>query len=217
LFSAPYENQAIFCAARVRESSVRIGDCKFKNSMRLSDTCSVTFDDHFVPTDRCIEIPATSAWQCMAQYQRSWFQLLLAESYLARIERLQRTYRLPCPIEQIASLNELTRLREYALRLLDESDRSGAIMSLGRVAEALKLRVSLLAQATSAAVRGFDATAAAELEYIKRQPTSDDRILENIAANLRQIQGCKNDGSTSSFATSRARALSDTPRTHIAV
>jgi hypothetical protein len=100
---------------------------------------------------------------------------------------------------------------------LDESDRSGAIMSLGRVAEALKLRVSLLAQATSAAVRGFDATAAAELEYIKRQPTSDDRILENIAANLRQIQGCKNDGSTSSFATSRARALSDTPRTHIAV
>jgi hypothetical protein len=217
LFSAPYEGHAIFCAADVRDASVRIGDCRFKNSMRLSDTCSVTFDEHFVPAGRCIDIPTASALQCMAQYQRSWFQLLLAESYLGRIELLQRTYRLPCTIEQIASFNELARLREYALRLLDESDRPRTVMLLGRVAEALKLRVSLLAQAISAAVREFDATAAAELQYIKRQPTSDDRIVENIAANLRQIQGCKKDGSTSSFATSRARALSDTTGTRIAV
>jgi hypothetical protein len=217
LFSAPYEGHAIFCAALVRDASVRIGDCQFKDSMCLSDTCSMTFDEHFVPADRCIDIPTASSWQCMAQYQRSWFQLLLAESYLARIERLQHTYRLPGTVEQIASVNELARLREYALRLLDESDRSCAAMSLGHVAEALKLRVSLLAQATSAAVRGFDATAAAELEHIKRQPTSDDRIIEKIAANRRQIQGCKKDGSTSSFATSRARAQSDTTRTRIAV
>ena len=61
--------------------------------MRLSDTCSVTFDNHRVPADRYIEVPSESALNCMAQYQRSWFQLLLGEGYLARIETLQRQWK----------------------------------------------------------------------------------------------------------------------------
>ena len=81
-----------------------------------------------------------------------------------------------------------------------------SILSLARVTDAMKLRVSLLAQATAAAVRPFDATAAAELEHIQRQPTSDDRILKNIAANLRQNQGCKKPGSPVSVVSSRATA-----------
>ena len=89
--------------------------------MRLSDTCSVTFDNHRVPADRCIEVPDESALNCMAQYQRSWFQLLLGESYLARIEHLQRQWDLPRSAAQIASLNELRLLREYSLRLFDEA------------------------------------------------------------------------------------------------
>ena len=67
----------------------------------------------------------------MAHYQRSWFQLLLAESYLARIDHLQRSFRLAVPIEQLASLNELAHLREYALRLLDEC-RPSRIHSVAR-------------------------------------------------------------------------------------
>lgn len=217
LFSAPYEDHAVFCAADLRADSVRIGDSRFKGSMRLSDTCSVTFDNHLVTADRCIGIPTSSALQCMAQYQRGWFQLLLAQGYLARIERLRDVYRLPLAIEQTASLNELAQLRDYALRLLDEATHPRAVQSMARVADAVKLRVSLLAQATAAAVRELDAAAATELEFIQRQPTSDDRIIASLAASLRQSQGCKSDGSTLKLAGLRAAALSDTGLTNIAI
>ncbi len=65
--------------------------------MRLSDTCSVTFDNHRVPASRSIVVPSESALQCMAQYQRSWFQLLLGEGYLARIEQAASPMGLAAP------------------------------------------------------------------------------------------------------------------------
>jgi alkylation response protein AidB-like acyl-CoA dehydrogenase len=182
MFSAPLAGRrcTVFCAADLRGASVRIGNGRFGGSMRLSDTCSVTFDDHLVPADRCIELPNESALQCMAQYQRSWFHLLLGESYLARVERLQHQWDLPRPIGQLASLNELAQLREYAQRLLDEAASPRAVESLSRVTAAMKLRISWLAQATATAMRHFDETAANELGYIRRQPTSDERILGTL-------------------------------------
>ncbi len=140
----------------------------------------MTFDSHYVPTHRYIEIPGESALNCMAQYQRSWFQLLLGESYLARIEHLQQQWSLPRPVEQIASLNELAQLREYALRLLDEAAAPRAVESLARVTAAMKLRISWHAQSTAAALRGLDDASAAELGFLRLQPTSDDRILKSI-------------------------------------
>jgi alkylation response protein AidB-like acyl-CoA dehydrogenase len=217
LFSAPFENRTMFCAASLRGDSVRIGESRFKGTMRLSDTCAVTFARHLVPADRCIEIPTAASLQCMAHYQRSWFQLLLVEIHLARIDHLQRAYHLAVPIDQRASLNELSQLREYALRLLDEAARPAAILSLARVTDAMKLRTSLLAKATAVAVRELDATAAAELEHIQRQPTSDDRILDSIAANQRQNQGCKKPGSSAGVVGPRATALSDTVLANIPV
>ena len=186
LFSAPLaqSGRAMFCAADLRGDSVRIGRGRFDGSMRLSDTCSVTFEDHHVPASRCIEIPGESALQCMAQYQRSWFELLLGESYLARIERLHEIWHLPRAPERLASLNELAQLRGYALRLFDEAASPGAVRALARVTAAMKLRISWLAQATAATLRGRDDGAAHELGYFRRQPTSDDRILRDIGAQV---------------------------------
>ena len=189
LFSAPLAGSDcnIFCAADLHHDSVRIGAGKFGGSMRLSDTCSVTFDNHRVPASRSIVVPSESALQCMAQYQRSWFQLLLGEGYLARIERLHRQWDLPRPVEQHASLNELAQLREYSLRLLDDAGSASAVESLSRVTAAMKLRISWLAQSTATAVRRFDETSANELGYFKRQPTSDERILRSIGVEPQAI------------------------------
>ena len=182
LFSAPLAGSAhtMFCAADLRGDSVRIGPSRFEGSMRLSDTCAVTFDQHLVPSHRHILIPGAEALSCMAHYQRSWFQLLLGEAYLARIERLHGSASLSRGREQIASFNELARLREYALRLLDEAASPDAVESLARVTAAMKLRISWHAQSTAAAIRGIDDTSATELGFLKRQPTSDERILKSL-------------------------------------
>jgi alkylation response protein AidB-like acyl-CoA dehydrogenase len=181
-FSAPLAGSGctLFCAADLRRDSVRVGGAKFAGSMGRSDTCSVTFENHFVAPERFLVVPSESALQCMAQYQRSWFQMLLGEGYLARIEHLRRQFDLPRTIEQLASLNELCLLREYAMRLLDEAAAPSAVKSLARVTAAMKLRVSWLAQSTAAALHGVDDGSAIELGYLKRQPTSDDRILREI-------------------------------------
>ena len=182
LFSAPLagSDSTVFCAADLRCPSVRIGASRFAGRMRLSDTCSVHFDDHFVPTERCIEIPNESSLQCMAQYQRSWFHLLIGEVYLARIQELHRERQLPRAAEFIASLNELAFLKKYSLCLLNEASSPGAADSLARITAAMKLRISWLAQATAAAVRTVDPESATELGFISRQPTSDERILRSI-------------------------------------
>ena len=184
LFSAPLADtdRNVFCAADLRGESVRIGGGKFSGSMRLSDTCSVTFDNHRVTPDCYIEVPNAATLSCMAQYQRSWFHLLLGEGYLARIEHLCRRWDLARPVEQLASLNELVHLREYALRLLGDTTTPGNVEVLSRVTAAIKLRISLHAQATVAAIRSLDETAAVELRFLGRQPTSDERILRSIGA-----------------------------------
>ena len=184
LFSAPLRGSpnSVFCAADLRGESVRIGPPRFSGSMKLSDTCSVTFDNHHVPADRCIVVPGESALTCMAQYQRSWFHLLLGEAYLARLEALHRQWALPRAAEFVASLNELVFLKKYSLCLLNEASSPSVVESLSRVTAAMKLRISWLAQATAATMRSRDESAASELGFISRQPTSDDRILRSIGA-----------------------------------
>jgi len=184
MFCAPQaaSSRAMFCAADLSGESVRIGPSRFGGSMKLSDTCSVTFENHPVPSHRCIEIPTEGALNCMAQYQRSWFQLLLGEGYLARIDQLYRRWELPRPADLLASLNELTFLKKYSLCLLNEASSPSAVESLSRVAAAIKLRISWLAQSTAAALRGLDDASASELGFLRLQPTSDERILRSLTS-----------------------------------
>jgi hypothetical protein len=182
LFSAPLGDCTVFCAADLRRESVRIGAAQFSGAMRLSDTCPVSFVNHRVGRGRYLIVPSDAAFTCLAQYQRSWFHLLLAEGYLARLERLHEQWGVSRSTEELASIRELGCLREYSLRLLDTAASPGAIESLARVTAVMKLRVSLLAQSTATALRGLDDTAAGELGYIRRQPPSDDNILRRLAS-----------------------------------
>lgn len=184
LFSAPLAggSSTVFCAADLRSPSVRIGPARFGGSMRQSDTCSVTFVNHHVSAERTLVVPSEAAFNCMAQYQRSWFHLLLGEAYVARIDRLRRDWDLPRSVEQVASLNELSLLKSYSLQLLEDSTTPSAVDSLCKVTAALKLRISWLAQATANALRSRDETSAQELGYLRMQPTSDDRILRSLGA-----------------------------------
>jgi hypothetical protein len=182
LFSAPLAGSEcmVFCAADLRSSTVRIGSSRFGGSMRLSDTCSVTFDNHHVPSARALVVRGEAAFDCISHYQRSWFHLLLGESYVARIERLHRDWDLPRSVEQVASLNEVALLRSYAVRLLGDAVTPTVVDSLCRVTAALKLRISWLSQSTAVAIRDRDESAAQELGYLRLQPTSDDRILRSL-------------------------------------
>jgi hypothetical protein len=178
-FKAPFADSqgTVLCAADLRADSVRIGDWRFSGSMRLSDTSSVTFIRHRVPPGR---------------YQRCWFHLFLTEVYLARLERLHRARALPRSAEQVLSLNELSRLREYALRLLDDFSPGSDIEPLKQTTSAMKLRVSLMAQSAMGSLRDRENQTpadaqhlreeASELRYIKSQPTADDIIWRRIGA-----------------------------------
>jgi len=191
LFAAPMADSAstVFCAAELCGDSVRLGTLKFRGNMRLSDTSSVTFLDHWVPSERCIVVPGNAALRCIADYQRCWFQLFLTDIHLARLEQLHRDWGLRRNVEEMASINEVSRLREYALRLLDEFPTRG-IEALSRTTTAMKLRVSLLARATMEALQASAAgdtsdarqrqSDAGELRYIRTQPTADERILRAL-------------------------------------
>jgi len=183
-FSAPLAGSAstLFCAADLRGPTVRIGGARFEGRMRLSDTCSVTFENHRVTPDRYLVLPDETTLQCNAQYQRSWFHLLLGEAYLSRIELLRREWNLPPSTEDLASHNELLCLKDYSLRLLDEADSPSAVESLVHVTAAIKLRISWQAQSMAAALQDRDALSASELRFLRRQPTSDDRILLSLAS-----------------------------------
>ena len=190
LFKARLDDDStVLCAADLRASSVRIGDWKFSGSMRLSDTAPVTFDDHLIPHGRSMTIAGREEVSCASEYQRCWFHLFLADAYLARLERLHDGWGLRRSAEAIVSLNELSQLREYGLRLLDEHSWSD-LERLKKTTSAMKLRVSLMAQSTQAALRSRQRVAprharqleedASELGYIKSQPTADATILRGI-------------------------------------
>ena len=182
----------VLCAADLRAASVRIGDWRFSGSMRLSDTSSVTFDAHRVPHGRYVLVADDEVVRCTSDYQRCWFHLFLADVYLARLERLQQAWDLRRSAEQIMSLNELSQLRRYALRLLDDFSPGADREPLKDTTSALKLRVSLMAQTTMALLRDradrspADASRlradASELGYIRFQPTADDVLLRRLGA-----------------------------------
>lgn len=180
----------VFCAADLRGDSVRVGNWKFRGHMRLSDTSSVTFVGHRIPRTRYQVVQGDAAQSCVADYQRCWFHLFLVEIHLARLERLHRAWGLARSTEQIVSLNELSRLREYALRLLDDFAASRDIETLTKTTAAMKLRASLLGESTIAALRAVKTSVAAdarqlstdanELSYIRWQPTADEKILRSL-------------------------------------
>ncbi len=186
---------SILCAADLRADTVKIGSWKFSGSMRLSDTCSVTFRNHWVPRRRSLYVPNNEGLQCISDYQRCWFHLLLGELYLARVEHLHSKWSLTRSTDHMVSLNELSRVREYSLRLLDELDSLSKIEPLVRTTTAMKLRVSLMAQSTieklheladSSAVRSQAIRAdASELSYIRWQPTADEKILASLGCGGR--------------------------------
>jgi hypothetical protein len=183
-------NGTVLCAADLRVDSVRIGGWRFSGSMRLSDTSSVTFTGHRVPHGRYVLLADDELLRCASDYQRCWFHLFLADMYLARLERLHQVWGLPRAAEQIMSLNELSQLREYALRLLDDFSAGSDIQPLKKTTSAMKLRVSLMAQSTMTSLRGREDRTpadarqlradASELGYIKSQPTADEIILRSI-------------------------------------
>jgi hypothetical protein len=183
-------NCTVLCAADLRIDSVRIGDWRFSGSMRLSDTSSVTFASHRVPHGRYVLVADDEVLRCTSDYQRCWFHLFLAEIYLARLERLHLVWGLRRSVEQIMSLNELSQLRGYALRLLDDFSSGSDIRPLKKTTSAMKLRVSLMAQSIMTSLRGREDVIradapqlradASELCYIKSQPTADEIILRSI-------------------------------------
>ena len=185
LFKAPLAdgNRTVLCAADLHADTVRIGDWRFAGSMRLSDTSPVTFDGHRLPRGRYVMVDDDEALHCTSDYQRCWFHLFLADIYLARLDRLHHVWDVPRSAEDVMSLNELSQLRLYALRLLDDFTTGSDVGSLKRATCAMKLRVSVMAQSTMASLRdrGEDAS---ELRYIKSQPTSDDLILRSIGLTI---------------------------------
>jgi hypothetical protein len=185
-------NGTVLCAADLRADSVQIGTWKFGGSMRLSDTSSVTFTGHRVPHGRYLLVPDDAAMQWVADYQRCWFHLFVAELYLARLERLHDLWELPRTAEHTVSLSEVSQLKAHSLQLLDSFSSSADIASLLKSTSTLKLRVSRMAQSTAASLRSLEPSTAAdalrlaadatELGYIRLQPTSDEKILSSLGA-----------------------------------
>ena len=172
-------NHVVLCAADLRASTVHIGAWKFSGAMELSDTSAVTFVNHRVPEGHYLIVPDDAGLGCITDYQRSWFHLFIAEIYLARVEHLggSRTA-------------EVTELRRESLRLLDEFAVGADVEPLVRTTAALKLRVSMITQATAAALRSRGLAAeAGGLGYIKSQPTADHKILESLSPRRQERQG----------------------------
>lgn len=174
-------NSTVLCAAALHAETVRLGEWTFSGRMRLSDTSSVTFTCHHVPHGRYVLVADDDVLRCTSDYQRCWFHLFLAELYLARLERLHCLRGAPCSAERTLTLHELSRLREYALRLLDECSSGSSLDALKKTTSAMKLRVSLMAQEAMTAWRGREE--ASELCYIRSQPTADEIILRSIGAS----------------------------------
>ncbi len=190
LFKAHFadSDETALCAADLKADSVRVGEWKFNGTLRFSDTASVAFIHHRVPRGRYVILRDAAGLQCVADYQRCWFHLFLADMYLARLERLHGIYDLLPSETFIVNRNETARLREYSLHLLDRFDLHRDAAAFMSTTSALKLRVSLMTQSIIDRLRGMqpanggDAIAAdiAELSCIRFQPTADERILQGL-------------------------------------
>jgi hypothetical protein len=184
------DGRIALCAASLHGDSVRIGTWKFGGRMRLADTSSVTFVRHRIPDGRFVVIPNGSGLQCVADYQRCWFHLLLSELYLARLDQLHDTWRVTRTAGHAIGLHEVARLRDDSLRLLDGLQSTSQVEPLIRVTSLMKLRVSMMAQVTALALRRRGATTpanaaeieedASELGYMRLQPTADEKILRSL-------------------------------------
>jgi hypothetical protein len=185
LFKAPLAGgrRTVLCAADLRAETVHIGDWRFSGSMRLSDTSPVTFTGHRLARGRYVLVDDDEALHCTSDYQRCWFHLFLADLYLARLERLHVVWDSPRSAEDVMTLNELSQLRLFGLRLLDDFTSGSDIEPLKRATSAMKLRVSRMAQSMMAWLsdRGEDGS---ELRYIRSQPTADDLILRSICLTI---------------------------------
>jgi hypothetical protein len=206
LFKAPLaDGGSVLCAAGLRDDSVHIGGWRFSGNMRLSDTSPVTFTSHRVPHGRYVLLADEEALGRATDYQRSWFHLFLSDLYLARLERLHQVWGLRRPPEQVVSLNELGQLRAYALRLLDDFHSGSDVQSLKKATGAMKLRVSFMAQEVMATLRAREGTSpaevrrlradAAELGYIRYQPTADETILRGLGVPPRPSGSTREAGS----------------------
>jgi hypothetical protein len=188
LFKAPLAggNRTVLCAADLRADTVHIGDWRFTGSMRLSDTSPVTFAGHRLPRGRHVIVDDDESLHCTSDYQRCWFHLFLADLYLARLERLHMAWESPRSAEDVMTLNELSQLRLYGLRLLDDFTSGSDIEPLKKATSAMKLRVSRMAQSMMEWLRdgGEDAS---ELRYIRSQPTADDLILRSIGLTIPNV------------------------------
>lgn len=181
------EGRELLCVARLRDPSVRVGAWRFPGSMRLSDTASVSFEDHLVPSRYCVVPPRPSAVQCLSNYQRSWFHLFIADAYVARVERLHLARGIPLAAQQRVERNEVAHLRAYCLSLLDDLRVHPDRLLLAT--STLKLRSSCFAQSASTVFErigleqgdGPLQAHAKELLFIARQPTADQKIVEMLS------------------------------------
>jgi len=169
LFKAPLDDGGVaFCAADLSGPGVAAGPARFSGTMSLSDTRSVHFHGHVVPRARSIITTQAGPMQWMACYQRVWFHLLLAEVHLARIEKLHVVHGLSSAVERSFAMREMTWLRDYALRLLDELRLGDDVEKLAQVARELKSRAGTLARDTAESIMPIDPPSSAELGYLPR-------------------------------------------------
>ena len=178
----------LLCMADLRKPTAQTGAWRFSGSMRLSDTASVIFEDHLVPHGRYLVLPNSDAVQCLSEYQRSWFHLLIGEVYMSRVERLYLEHSVEGTLQDRVERNEIAHLRAYCLCLLDDFAPQRDAARLLLATSTLKLRISRRARLASevlgqVAIQSGDAALrsdAAELQFIQRQPTSDHKIIESL-------------------------------------
>ena len=182
------DGRELLCVADLQSPTAQAGAWRFSGPMRLSDTASVTLDDHLVPHGHYLILPQSDVVQCLSAYQRSWFHLLIGAVYMARVERLHIEHRIEVTSQERVERNEIAHLRAYCLCLLDDFAAQRDAGRLLLATSTLKLRISRLTQSTVAVLNQIASqkgdvalrSDAAELEFIQRQPTADHKIIASL-------------------------------------
>ena len=167
-------NHAVLCAADLRASTVRIGPWKFSGDDGAVG--HVTGD---------VRRPSRAGWalpdragRCRTGLHHGLPEIVVSPVHRGDLSRASRAsarhVRLPETPEHSANRSEVARLRQQSLQLLDDIRMGADVGPLTRTTAALKLRVSMMAQTTAAALRSRGLAAeAGGLGYIKSQPTAD--------------------------------------------